>query len=169
MAPDGSAPQSPRTVTTIDLSLPAEPASNPVPPPSPRAAAEENRLQLMKAIAGHWYLERFNKHEYYEFVAGGSRPDSAEPHVKMTWQVGAGPEKSKGAITMYFHSVNEQENSFILTYKSDSGEFTYFNHYTFNEDRTSITVQSLNSELRPEYSPHTIVHVDATTRSPLVE
>jgi hypothetical protein len=132
---------------------------------------DRSLLPLQEALAGHWYLKAYDKHEYYDIVARA--PSSGESKktygpVKMTWDTKGGKEVSQGAIVNSFHTVDEKQNMLILTYKSTDGEHVYFARYAFSPDRNTLTEQGLDEKLKPNGAPETLVYVDSKSRSPYV-
>jgi hypothetical protein len=132
---------------------------------------DRSLLPLQEALAGHWYLKAYDKHEYYDVVTRA--PSSGESKktygpVKMTWDTKGGKEVSQGAIVNSFHTVDEKQNMLILTYKSTDGEQVYFARYAFSPDRNTLTEQGLDEKLKPNGAPETLVYVDSKSRSPYV-
>jgi len=132
---------------------------------------DRSLLPLQEALAGHWYLKAYDKHEYYDVVARA--PSSGESKktygpVKMTWDTKGGKEVSQGAIVNSFHTVDEKQNMLILTYKSTDGQHVYFARYAFSPDRNTLTEQGLDEKLKPNGAPETLVYVDSKSRSPYV-
>ena len=128
-------------------------------------------LPLQEALAGHWYLKKYDKHEYYQVLV--SRPSAGETGktygpVKMTWDTKGGKEVSKGVISNSIHTVDDKQNALILTSKSADGAYTYFYRYAFGPDRNTLTQQKLDDKLKPDGDPDTLVFVDAKTVSPYV-
>ena len=141
-------------------------------PPAPVAGrladTDRSDLSLPDALAGHWYMEEFDKNEFFELVAGG-RERGSTPRLKMTWDTRNGTETSDGAILHTIALIDEQENTLILSHKSLDGEFVYFTSYTFSPKRTTVVVQDLDARRQPKYSPSTMTYVSAAGRSQFVK
>jgi len=132
---------------------------------------DRSLLPLREALAGHWYLKAYDKHEYYDVVTRApSTGESKKTYgpVKMTWDTKGGKEVSQGAIVNSFHTVDEKQNMLILTYKSADGEHVYFSRYAFSPDRSTLIEQGLDDKLKPNGAPETLVYVDSKSRSPYV-
>jgi hypothetical protein len=128
-------------------------------------------LPLQEALAGHWYLKAYDKHEYFEVVTRAPSPGENRKTygpVKMTWDTKGGKEVSQGAILNSFHTVDEKQNMLILTYKSTDGEHVYFSRYAFSPDRNTLTEQGLDEKLKPNGAAETLVYLDSKTKSPYV-
>ena len=128
-------------------------------------------LPLQEALAGNWYLKKYDKHEYFQVLT--SRPAAGETRktygpVKMTWDTKGGKEVSQGVIVNSIHTVDDKQNMLILTYKSADGAYVYFSRYTFSPDRNTLTEQRLDEKLKPNGEADTLVYVDAKTVSPYV-
>jgi hypothetical protein len=153
-----------RLLTGLALALAALPAWA-------QSKPDRSLLPLQEALAGHWYLKAYDKHEYYDVVTraplSGESKKTYGP-VKMTWDTKGGKEVSQGAIVNSFHTVDEKQNMLILTYKSTDGEQVYFARYAFSPDRNTLTEQGLDEKLKPNGAPETLVYVDSKTKSPYV-
>jgi hypothetical protein len=155
-----------RVMTGLALALIALPAWA-------QSIPDRSRLPLQEALAGHWYVKKYDKHEYFEVVSHDPSPGENKKSygpVMMTWDTRGGKEASQGAIVSFFQAVDEKQNMLILTYKSANGKFVYSNRYTFTPDRNTITKQGLAVSRwgRPLYEPNKLVYVDATSRSQYV-
>jgi hypothetical protein len=130
---------------------------------------DRSLLPLQEALAGHWYLKAYDKHEYFAVVTRAASPgENGKTYgpVKMTWDTKGGKEVSQGAILNSFRAVDEKQNMLILTYKSSDGEQVYFSRYAFSPDRNTLTEQGLDEKLKPNGQPNTMVYVDSKSRSP---
>jgi hypothetical protein len=130
---------------------------------------DRSLLPLQEALAGHWYLKKYDKHEYFEVVTRG--PSSGETKktygpVRMTWDTTGGKEVSQSVILNSFRAVDEKQNMLILTFKSTDGAQVYFRRYAFSPDRNTLTEQGLDEKLKPDGEPSTLIYVDSKSRSP---
>lgn len=151
-------------LTGLVMALVALPACAQSPP-------ARGSLPLQEALAGNWYLKKYDKHEYFQVLI--RRPSAGETGksygpVKMTWDTKGGKEVSQGVIVNSFHSVDDKQDMLILTYKSADGAYVYFSKYTFGPDRNTLTEQRLDDKLKPNGEPNTLVYVDSKSVSPYV-
>lgn len=131
---------------------------------------DRSLLPLQEALAGHWYLKKYDKHQYFEVVTRGAAAAEKKTYgpVKMTWDTKGGKEVSQGVIFSSIRAVDPKQNALILTYKSSDGQQAYFSRYVLSPDRNTLTQQGLDENLKPSGEPNTMVYVDAKSRSPYV-
>jgi hypothetical protein len=122
---------------------------------------DRSRIPLPQALAGHWLVKQYDKHEYYEITRGAP--------VVMTWDAKGGKEVIPSPTANPYRMVDEKKGIVILTHRSDDGLSNYITKFSFSPDRNAIMEQSLDGNLRPQGEPYILTYVGAETRSPYVK